>query len=108
MGYHKNQYIADCFVDDFIESAKSDELDLHFPNIDCELAVRHMPIDTRGNFEDQLGLVYDLGHVNVFVPDQLHMMVQPIVEPKQATCPTPRPANDDQDVGYHNLRMSDL
>jgi hypothetical protein len=108
MGYHKQQYLDDCYVDDFIESAKSDELDMHFPHEEGTFTTRHMPIDTRGNFEDQQGFVYDLGHVNVFVPDHVHMMIQPIVEPKSATYPTARPANDNQDVGYHNLRMSDL
>ena len=108
MGYMKQQYLDDCFVDAFIDSAKCDTLDMEFPQHDGELTVRYMPIDDKGNFEEQLGLVYDLGHVNVFVPDHILFMVQPIVEPKPAACPTTRPANDDQDVGYHGLKMSDL
>ena len=108
MGYHKQQYIAQCELDYFIESAKAGTIDEHYPDMDYDVTTRHMPIDTRGNFEEKQGFLYDFGNVNIFVPDECWMMVQPIVEPKPAACPSTRPANDDQDVGYHNLRMSDL
>ena len=108
MGYHKQQYIAQCELDHFIDCAKDGTLSEEFPSLQGTSTIRHMPIDTRGNFEDIRGSLYDYDDVNIFVPDECWAMTQPIVEPKPAACPTTRPANDDQDVGYHGLKMSDL
>ena len=81
MGYMKDQLLAEQELDFFIDSAKSGHIDEHYPNINCEFAERNMPIDTRGNFEAQTGLLYQYCGVQVFVPDHIFMLVQPIVEP---------------------------
>ena len=81
MGYMKDKLIDQQELDWFMDCAKTGDIDWHYPNLEGELAERNMPIDTRGNFEEQMGLVYTFGDVQVFVPEHIFMLVQPIVEP---------------------------
>ena len=119
MGYVKQQHIHEVELSFFLESAKAGTIEEHYPSLEGTFETRYLPIDTRGNHEDHTGIVYPFGDVQVFVPDECCMMIQPIVEPL-GTIVTPtkaqyltvvetvRPSDDDEDVGYHGLRMSDL
>ena len=117
MGYVKQQHIAEVELEFFLESAKAGTIEEHYPSLEGTFETRNLPIDTRGNHEDRSGIVYPFGDVQVFVPDECWMMIQPIVEQRSLTYPTRpqltvietvRPSDDDEDVGYHGLRMSDF
>jgi len=117
MGYVKQQHIAEMELEFFLESAKAGTIEEHYPSLEGTFETRNLPIDTRGNHEDRSGIVYPFGDVQVFVPDECWMMIQPIVEQRSLTYPTRpqltvietvRPSDDDEDVGYHGLRMSDF
>ena len=81
MGYIKNQMLAEHELEFFIESAKAGTLEEYYPNEHGKRSTREMLIDTRGNTEETPGTVYEYDGVQVFVPDQIFMLTQPIIEP---------------------------
>ncbi len=81
MGYHKNQMLAEHELEFFLESAKAGTLEEYYPNEVGERSTREMLIDTRGNTEETAGTLYKYEGVQVFVPDQIFMLTQPIIEP---------------------------
>lgn len=79
MGYHKNAQFEADELDFFLESARADNIDLYYPELDGHRTTRMMPIDTRGSFEETDGTLYRFSNSVVFVPDDILGMVQPVV-----------------------------
>ena len=80
MGYVKNQMIKQHELEFFIESAKAGTLDEYYPDKEGKRTKREMLIDTRGNTETTDGTIYMFEGVQVFVPDEVFMLTQPVVE----------------------------
>ena len=81
MGYMKNQMLAEHELEFFLESAKAGTQEEYYPNEHGKRSTREMLIDTRGNTEETAGTLYKLDGVQVFVPDHVFLLTQPIVEP---------------------------
>ena len=81
MGYMKNQMLEEHELEFFLESAKAGTLEEYYPNEVGKRSTREMLIDTRGNTEETSGTLYKYHGVQVFVPDHIFMLTQPIIEP---------------------------
>lgn len=99
MGRVKHAAMVADDINWFIETARADNLDLYYPDQGVPTR-RHMAIDTRGTLEEQVGLLYQVAGISIFVPDDIFGLVQPKVELAANT--------HDEPLGYHGLTVSDL
>ena len=81
MGYMKNEMIEKNALEFFLESARAGTLDEYYPGMEGKRTQREMLVDTRGNTETTEGTIHMFDGVQVFVPDQIFMLTQPVVEP---------------------------